>query len=142
MAAITSTAARVAPVFANSPSTIIRAYTALAAIVAGQSVFGDPTTGKVDLCDANDTGKEQFLGIALRTVAAGETLNVLERGEVYGFDLSAVSYFGLVYQADVAGQLSTTVSATKTINVGRVVPVNDSDKTKILRVNADILRNW
>jgi hypothetical protein len=141
MAAIVVTAARVAPVFPNSPTTVIRAFTALAAIVKGQSLFGDPTTGKVDLCDANVSGKEQFLGIALRTVAIGETLNVLMRGEIYGFTLAG-AYYSFVYQGDTAGELADAVSATKTIGVGRVMPVNDTDKSKILFVTADLIRNW
>lgn len=85
MADLTVTAASVAPVYPNSSITLIRTFTALAAITAGQSVFVDPTTGKTDLCDADSAGKEQFAGIALRTVAIGEPVRVLMRGECYGF---------------------------------------------------------
>jgi len=141
MAAIVVTAARVAPVYPNSPTTIIRAFTALVAILKGQSLYLDPTTGKVGLCDANDAGKEQFLGIALRTAAIGETLNVLIQGEVYGFTLAG-AYGSFAYQGDVAGELADAVSATKTVGVGRVMPINDTDKTKVLFVTADLIRNW
>ena len=142
MADIAVTAAQVAPVYPNSPTTVIRDYTCHVAVTIGQSVYGDPTTGKVGLADANDAGKEQFLGIALSTKAIGETVKVLERGEIYGFDLSGVNYFGLVYQGDTAGTLSTTASGTKTVDVGKCVPVNDFSKTKILYVQGDLLRNW
>jgi hypothetical protein len=142
MAAVTVTAAQVAPVYPNSTSTLIRDCTALEAIAtAGQSVYLDPTTGKVGLCDANVSGKEQFYGISLRSAAAGETLKVLVRGEVYGFTLSG-SYASLVYQGDTAGELADAASGTKTINVGKVVPINDSSKTKVLFITADLLRNW
>jgi hypothetical protein len=141
MAAIVVTAARVAPVYPNSTSTLIRAFTALVAIAKGQSVYGDPTTGKAGLADANDAGKEQFLGIALRTVAIGETFNVLMRGEVYGFTLAG-AYFAPVFQGDVAGELADAASATKTVRVGKIMPINDTDKTKVLFVTADVLNNW
>lgn len=141
MAAIVVTAARVAPVYPNSPSTLIRAFTALVAIAKGQSVYGDPTTAKVGLCDANVSGAEQFLGIALRTVGVGETLNVLMRGECYGFTLAG-AYYSLAFQGDTAGELADAASGSKTVQVGRVVPINDADKTKVLFINADLLRNW
>lgn len=142
MAAIVVTAARVSPVYPNSTSTLIRDCTALEAITQGQSVYLDPTTGKVGLCDANASGKEQFYGIALKAAAAaGETLKVLIRGEVYGFTLAG-NYASLVYQGDTAGELADAASATKTVQVGKVVPINDSSKSKVLFVTGDLLRNW
>lgn len=141
MAAVVVTAAKVAPVYPNSSSTLIRDCTALEAIAtAGLSLYLDPTTGKVGLCDADAAGKQQFYGLSLRGAAIGETLSVLVRGEVYGFTLSG-NYASLVYQGDTAGALSDTVG-TMTVNVGKVVPINDSGKTKVLFVNADLLRAW
>lgn len=142
MADLSVTAASVEAVFPDSASTVIRNFTSLNGISAGQSFFVDPTTGKADLCDANNAGHEQFAGIALRTVAAGETFRGLVRGEVYGFDLSGINYWGLVYQSDTAGALNDTASGTKTVQVGRVVSLNDSGKSKVLFVSADMTRNW
>jgi hypothetical protein len=141
MAAVTVTAAKVAPVYPNSTSTLIRDFTALEDITAGQSLYIDPTTGKVGLCDANSAGKEQFIGIALSTKKAGETLKVIVRGEVYGFTLTG-NYASLVYQGDTAGELADAASGTKTVDVGKVMPINDPSKTKVLFVTADLLRNW
>lgn len=142
MADLAVTAASVEAVFPDSPSTVIRNFTSLNGGTAGQSVFVDPTTGKIDLCDANAAGHEQFAGIMLRTVAASESVRVLMRGEVYGFDLSGINYWGLVYQGDTAGSLNDTASGTKTVQVGRVVPLNDSGKSKVLFISADMTRNW
>lgn len=142
MADLTVTAASVAPVYPNSSITLIRTFTALAAITAGQSVFVDPTTGKTDLCDADSAGKEQFAGIALRTVAIGEPVRVLMRGECYGFDLSGLDYWDIAYASGTAGALADAANGTKTVNAGRVVPINDSDKTKVLFIMSDLLRNW
>jgi hypothetical protein len=141
MADIALTAAQIRPVYPNSTSTLIRAGTALVDITIGQSVYIDPTTGKLGVCDANVSGHEQFAGIALRTAAAGETFNRLVRGEIYGFTISGLNYAAILYQSDTAGALADA-AGTKTVNVGKVVPINDASQTKVLYVEADLLRAW
>lgn len=141
MAAITVTAAQVAAVYPDTAR--IRNYTCAATITAGQTVYRVATTGRADLCDANDAGKEQFRGIALGGGGVGQAISVLEEGEVFGFDLSGINYDALVYQGDTAGALDTAASGTKTIQVGRVVAINDAGTlTKALYVRADMIRNW
>jgi hypothetical protein len=140
MAAITVTAAQVDAAYPHDAR--IRSHIASVAITKGQALCMD-TDGRVSLCDANTAGKEQFLGIALTPAAIGQAVDVLEEGEVSGFDVSALNCYALVYQNDTAGTLDTAVSVTKTIGVGRVVPVwNGTTATKILRVSNRQLVNW
>lgn len=119
----------------------VRSFVAVAAITKGQGVYVVASTGKVDLVDANDSGKQQFRGIALQTVAAGETVDVCQRGEMYGFTVSGLSYDDPIYVSDTPGALSTAVG-TLTVIAARVVPVNDKDLTKVLYIEVDLIRIW
>lgn len=141
MADIAVTGASVGPVFPDSHTTVIRNFTCLVDVTVGQTVYVDPTTGKVGLCDANDTGKEQFAGVALATKKAGETVRVQQQGEIYGFTLAG-SYAAIIFQGDTAGAFADAASGTKTVQCGKIVPLNDSAKTKVLYIQADRLRNW
>jgi hypothetical protein len=137
MAAITTTAAQVAIVGEVEPE--IRTYIAAAAITAGQAVYLD-STGKVNLARANAVSTSYFVGIALRSVSAGQAVSVLQRGSLVGFDLSGVAYNGFVHlSSGTAGGLDTA-AATGTGNVvapvGRVVSMPDMGiLTKVLFVN-------
>jgi predicted RecA/RadA family phage recombinase len=145
MADIAVTAARVAPVFVDHSDTIIYSRIAAAAITQGQTVY-ENTAGKVDLCDANASGKEQFRGVALETVGAGQAVDVIRRGLVEGFTLTALAYDALVYQSDTAGAIADAASGTKTIRVGRVVALTEPDSSgnfkKVLWVGSDMMNNW
>lgn len=85
MAAISITAAEIGLVFPESA--VVRTYIAAEALTKGQPVYYT-AAGKVGLCDTNDAGKQQFRGIALDAAAAGQAVDVVQEGEVYGFDLS------------------------------------------------------
>lgn len=112
------------------------------AVTGGQSVYRS-TDGKYYLCDANDSGKEQFRGIVLYPGGgAGQAITVLEDGEVYGYDLSGLNPDALVYQSDTAGALATAASGTKTVVVGRVTCLSDANLTKVLRVGVSWLTTW
>lgn len=143
MADLAVTAKRVAVV--NPMDACIRPYIAGVGLTAGQSIFLQPA-GTVALCDANVGGAEQFRGIALETVGAGQVVDVLEEGDVEGFDLSAINPDALVYASDNAGALATAASATKTVQVGRVstLPSRDSSGVikRVLRISIDVKRNW
>jgi hypothetical protein len=121
----------------------IRNYVCLVAINAGQGVYRDPTTGKAGLADAGVAGAtQQFRGVALTTGGIGDTIKVLEEGEVYGYDLSGSNYDDLIY-LDAAGQLATTANGTKTVQVGRVTCLTDlAVRTKVLFVRARMEANW
>lgn len=140
MADIAVTAAQVGLVFPDEAERFDA--DALVTITAGQSLYVDPTTGKVGLCDANDAGKEQFAGIALNGGGAGQGISVLRRGHVYGYTLSGMNYAALAYQGDTAGALADAASATKTVRVGKVQALNDANKTKVLFVDATMTANW
>lgn len=144
MAAITVTPAKVAAARPNDHSTVIKPRMAAAALTMGQAVFVT-STGTVDLCDTSAAGKEQFRGIAMETVGGGQSVDVLEQGEVEGFDLSGIAFDGFVYAQDTAGVVGTT-AGTKTVRIGRVVPTTTKDSAgnikKLLFIKSDLLNNW
>lgn len=137
MADITVTAAQVAPVYPHNA--IIRPYAAGATITAGQTVYWT-TAGLLGLCDANDSGKEQFRGIALNGGGSGQRIDVLEDGECYGFSVSALNVDAILYQGDTAGALADAASGTKTVAAARVILLPDG--TKAIRVFQRLSANW
>lgn len=140
MADIVVTAAQVAVVYPHNAE--IYDFIANEAINAGQAVYL-LTTGKVGLADANAAGQpQQFRGIALKTVGAGQAVSVLKKGWVAGFAVSALNRDAVLYLSDNAGALADTASVTKTVNCGRVMSIPDSALTKAVYIEADWLRAW
>lgn len=134
MADLTLTAAQIAPVFPHDAK--IFDILAGVAVTQGQAVYQN-TSGKAAVADANaGSGAEKFYGLALRTRGIGQGLSVLKEGHVYGFDLSGLAYGALVYLSDTAGKLADTPSTTNSVPVGMVVPLSDSDITKVLYIRA------
>ncbi len=132
MAAISAiTAANISVV--NPMQAQIRTYIAAAALSIGEALYIN-SSGKADLCDGNAAGKYQFRGIALEGVGAGQAVSVLQEGILYGFDLSSQAYDASIFVGDTAGELADA-AGTKTIYVGRVVPLPDDDLTKALYVS-------
>lgn len=138
MADIALTAAQIAPVFPERAR--IRTYIAAATITAGQAVY-QTSAGKAGVADANDSGKEQFRGIALNGAGAGQAVDVLEEGEIYGFTISGLAYDALVYLSNTAGALADAAGAM-TVRCGRVMALADSDLTKILYIQSSMTANW
>jgi hypothetical protein len=139
MTDITVTAAQVAAL--DPLKAVIRSYIAAVAITKGQAVYFT-TAGKVGVADANDSGKEQFRGIALNTVAAGDAVDVLHEGEVGGFSVSALNGDALVYLSNTAGKLATA-AGTMEVHAGRVVVLTDGPTlTKVVRVFTQWEANW
>lgn len=124
----------------HSDKALILDMIAAEAITAGQPVY-QTSAGKAGIADANAAGKQQFRGIALKTVAAGKACPVLVRGFIAGYVLSGVAYDGIVYLSDTAGSLDDA-AGTMTVNCGRVVGLTDNDITKVLFVDADLVRAW
>jgi hypothetical protein len=130
MADITRTASKIAVVYPEKAE--IDNGVAAAALEAGQPVYID-SNGKYALADANGSGTDKFRGIALETVAAGQPVSVLVRGELYGYTLSG-AYDSLAYVSNSVGELADAAGSTS-LTVGRVVAVHNSkDATKILKV--------
>lgn len=137
MADISVTAAQVGPVGETEPE--IKDYTAAVAINAGQWVYVDPTTGKVNLARANSVNTSKVIGRAMISVGAGQIVPVLSRGSVGGDGLSGLNYGATVYlSAATAGAATDTKPATTgqvVVPLGSVTPMNDSSKTKCLFVD-------
>lgn len=142
MAALTVTAAKVAPV--NPSTSRIRSRIAAETVAAGQAAYTVAASGRAGLASANTAGKEQFSGIFLGPASAGQQVDVLEEGEVGGFDLSGMNYDAPAYLNDTAGVIGDAVSATKTVAVGRVRSLTDSltAPTKVLYVQARVNASW
>lgn len=106
---------------------------------------GDATylasTGKYDLADGNGSGTKQFRGICIQAAGAGQSTSILERGAIGGYDVSGMSYDDIVYLSDTAGALSTT-AGTVTVVCGRVVPMSDSDLTKVIEIDVSYITTW
>jgi hypothetical protein len=113
------------------------------AITRGQAVYFNTTTGKLALADASAAGTAQFRGIALQTAQVGQSVDVIMRGYVSGFDLSGRSYDDLIYVSDTAGALADA-AGTVTAVAGRVIPLPSSrtDVTKALFIDWAVTSDW
>lgn len=137
MADITVTAAQVGLV--DPAKATVRSYIATETITPGQAVY-ILTTGKVGVADANASGKQQFRGIALNGGGAGQAIDVVHDGEVYGFTLAG-NADSLVYLSDTAGALADA-NGTMTVVCGRVMCLSDKALTKVLRVFVQWEAQW
>lgn len=134
MADISVTAADVRPVFQGQAE--IYDFVAAVAIDAGEAVYLT-TAGTVGLADANAAGQQQAIGIALKSVSAGEAVSVLKKGHLYGFDLSGMNPGAFAFLSDTAGALADAASVTLTVPMGRVLVLSDKPNyTKVLYIEA------
>lgn len=93
---------------------------ALEAILAGAPVrIG--TTGKFQNGNGTDATEAGLYGIALRSVAAGESLTALKHGVLDGYALAALAYNAKVYLSDTDGTLADA-AGTVSLVIGRVMP--------------------
>ena len=138
MTAVALTAAQIAPCFPDKAEIID--VIAAAAVTKGQALY-QTASGTFGVADANDSGKEQFRGIALETVGAGQAVSMLKRGHCYGFTVSALNGDAALYLSDTAGSLDTA-AGTMTVNCGRVVALIDSTPTLVVYIDANWNRIW
>lgn len=113
----------------------IKSYLAGSTITKGQ-VVAQATDGTVDPADASAGGGylyEQVRGIALNGGGAGQAIDVLENGEMYGHTVSGLNCGDLIYLSDTVGRLST-VAGTVTVYLGRVTALADKSATKVARI--------
>ena len=135
MADIALTAAKIAVV--DPDKAWIDTYIAGVAITAGQFLYGIVSTGTVGLADEDASAEASWvLGMALDAAAAGQAVQVLRRGKTYGFTLSAHAYWLPCSLSNTAGALLDTGAATNI--VARIVPLTDSDLTKVLYVDTTL----
>ncbi len=135
MGDIAVTAAKVAPVFPNQAQ--IQTFIAAVTITAGQAVYGVISTGKIGLADEDaDAEHSMVLGIALNGGGAGDAINVLRKGHVYGFTVSGLAYWLAVSLSNTAGALLDTGATTNI--VARVEPLSDAALTKVLYVDCGL----
>lgn len=90
------------------------------AILAGAPVFIAPATALFTNALGTNAANARAVGIALRTVAAGEALTVLRSGVLDGYTLTQ-AYDAPIYLSDTSGRLGDA-AGTVTLVVGRVIP--------------------
>jgi len=113
----------------------IRSYTAGSTITKGQAVAIN-TDKFVDPADASTGGALliQFRGIALNAAAAGQPVDVLHDGEMYGFTVSSLTSGDVLYLSNTVGALST-VAGDVNVKCGVVVALNDAPTyTYVVRI--------
>lgn len=137
MADIVVTAARVGLI--DPIKATVRSYIATETITKGQAVY-ILTTGKVGVADANASGKQQFRGIALNGGGAGQAIDVLHDGEVYGFTLPGNAE-AKIYLSNTAGALADAAGSMAVV-CGRIVCLTDASLTKVLRVFTQWEADW
>jgi hypothetical protein len=127
MSAITVTAANVRVVFPR----FAEIYPAVAgvALTAGQLVYFN-SSGKLVLTNTGAGGTALCDGMALEAAGVGQATSLLVRGHVAGLTLAG-AYRALVYGSDTAGGIGDAAGTTS-LAVGRILPMSDSDYTKIL----------
>lgn len=91
------------------------------AVIAGQAVRIDTTTGKFTLSNGSSAGEARIYGIATQSQAAGLAVTAVRRGVFDGFDLSAKAYDLAIYLSDTDGMLADAAGTVSTV-VGRVIP--------------------
>lgn len=98
-----------------------RTLPAAEAITAGAPVRLDTTNGRFTNANGSTAPEARWWGIAMRTVAAGESVTAVRGCLLDGLDLATPAYDAPIYISDTDGRLGDTVGTVSTI-VGRVVP--------------------
>lgn len=143
MADLTVTATKVGVPFPHDAR--IRSQIAGAALNGGVCVYVD-SSGKAQLSSGTTAAKATFKGIAIPRMntgyaaGSGQAVEIVEEGEVEGFDLSGLAYGALVYVSDTDGALADA-AGTHSAVVGCVVATSEYDSSgnpkKLLRIFSD-----
>jgi hypothetical protein len=138
MADLTITASRVAPVrLTRDP----RSFPAAVTITAGQAVYLD-STNALRLADADADATENAMGIALRSVVAGETTSIAAPDDLIdlGDALGGLAYGAPVYLSGTAGGLADAAGSASVV-MGRVEGVHSQTSgtaDKLLRLSGSL----
>ena len=133
MTAITVTKEQVAPVNGRDAEII--------PVIAGESIdYGDPvfiktTTGKAFKTLAAAAGTAKFAGFSLSKAGAGQAIDVLKKGWLFGWTLAG-DYGAIIYAGNTGG--ADTAAGTVSLQIAVIVPLTDPALTKVLYVDA----NW
>lgn len=96
-------------------------YPAAEAIALGAPIRLDTATGRWTNANATIAAEARASHLAMRSVAAGESLTGARKCTVDGYELSALAYDAPVYVSNTDGRLGD-VAGTVSVLVGRVVP--------------------
>lgn len=139
MAAIALTAGKIRVI--NPEHAEIFTGIAGATVTAGLAAYLIAASGKFGIADANAAGLQQARGVFLKPSANNQGVEIVKRGKVEGFTVSAMAYDDLVYLSDTAGAFDTA-AGTLSVICGRIVPLSDKDRTKVIYFDFDWLRQW
>lgn len=90
------------------------------AIIAGQAVRIDTTTGKFTLANGTSAGEARIYGVATQSQAAGLPVTAIRRGVLDGYNITQ-AYDAAIYLSDTDGMLADAAGTVSTV-VGRVIP--------------------
>jgi hypothetical protein len=128
---------------------------AVEAIVAGQSVRIDTSTGKFTKANGTTAAEKRAYGMALKTVAAGQPVTAVRKGVVDGYDLSGLAYDADVYLSDTDG-MPADAAGTVERKIAKVIPAfattlgtaadkllrvdyNEGEQSQVLVVTSELL---
>lgn len=132
MADLALTAAQIGVVFPNDAR--IFPFIAAETLTAGQVCYVN-TSGKLEAADANAAGEQQARVLALNGGGAGQAIDGLKEGHVYGFTITQ-AYDAPVFLSDTVG-LIADAAGTLEVPLGIVAPLTDgSTLTKVLYFSA------
>lgn len=133
MTDIALTAAQVSPV--NETEFEKWTLIAGAAITRGQAVAVD-AAGLAVVADGSTGAANNVVGIALEGAGAGQALDVMVNGSLYGFTIAALDAYTPLYLSNTAGALADAAGDVSKL-VARVKPMHDhaATPTKVLYVN-------
>ena len=103
------------------------------AITKGIAVY-QTTSGTIGIADANVANKQQMRGVSLNAAAAGQAVDYVKQGAVYGFTLSDQDYDDPLFLSDTAGAIADA-AGTLEVPCGLVIGLPDKDKTKVVYVS-------
>lgn len=142
MSDLTVNSVNVGPAFAQCR---IRSLIGGASIQGGTPVYVD-ANGLAQPASSLTAATAQFAGIAMPRMnsgyacGSGQACEVVEAGEVEGFNLAAAPYWAPVYLSDDGGV--GLAAGTHAAQIGRVVPTTDRDANGNLRKLLMVFSPW
>lgn len=108
------------------------------AIVAGDAVRIEPTSGRFTKGNTTAAAEARVFGVAINTASAGLPVTAVRKGKVAGFNLSAAGNGADVSLGRTDGALADATDATAgavNLVIGKVIPVGGtSDKILLVEV--------